>query len=273
MIRKLCGGQDVITPLRALLLLFVLALALPGCAKKVVADGGSSATVAGEASKEDAFLAYEHQIRISLGKDHLATRLDALRAACSEDRFGTCSLLTLEQGDGQASLTLRTAPAAIEPLVALASQDGAIASRSLRAEDVADAVADTGNSLAMLQAHRGHLLDLREKPNLSVADTIALSNELARVETELDAVNRTAAQQRRRIETNLLALEFRVPYAPESNWAELGDAFGELDDSAIEGVTEALAMLGYGLPFLLIAFPLALLWRALWRWATGRRGS
>lgn len=273
MIRRILSEHAVITPLRALLLLSVLVLALPGCAKKVMEEGGSSAPVAGEASKQDAFLAYEHQIRIGLGKDHVAARLDALRAACSEDRFGTCSLLTLEQGDGQASVMLRTAPAAIEPLVALASQGGAIASRSLRADDLAEAVADTGNSLAMLQAHRSNLLDLREKSNLSVADTIALSNELARVETQLDAVNRTAAQQRRRIETNLLTIEFRVPYAPQSNWAELGDAFGDLDDAAIEGVTEALAMLGYGLPFLVIAFPLALLWRALWRWATRRRGS
>ena len=39
------------------------------------------------------------------------------------------------------------------------------------------------------------------------------------------------------------------------------------------GVTEALAMVGYGLPFLVIAFPLALLWRALWRWATRRRDA
>lgn len=253
---------------RGRVLLILAAMLLAGCAKKVTGD---PVRAEGESSKESAFLAYEHDVRIELEPGHMAGRLDTLRAACSEDRFGACSLLTLDEGSTQARITLRTAPAAIEPLVALAAGDGRIESRSLRGEDLADAVADNDTKLAMLQAHRDNLLGLRAKPGLSVGDTIALSQELARVETDLDGANRTAANQRRRIETNLLTLTFIAPYEHASAWSRLGDAFGDLGESAVDGTTEVLGMLGFGLPFLVVAFPLALLWRALWRRATRRR--
>lgn len=248
--------------------LFVFALiALAGCEEKSVDE--AAGVVSGEAAKPAAFLAYEHEVAIELGSDHLVPRLDALRDACNEERFGSCSVLALQQGSGgTASLTLRTLPAAIEPIVALAAQDGRIEQRSLRAEDLADAVADTGARIAMLDAHRANLLDLRGKPGLSVGDTIALSNELASVVSQLDSHTRTAANQRRRIETNLLTMTFRRPYEQPSGWSRIGDAFTDLGDSTVEGTTEALAMFGFALPFLVIAFPLALLWRVLWRWAT-----
>lgn len=252
-------------------LLVLALLLLVGCAKKVVSEPASA--VAGEVSKESAFLAYEHEATIELGTDLLDARLDLLRAACNDERFGQCSVLALEQGHGRASLTVRATPAAIEPIVALAAENGQVQSRSLRAEDLADAVADTGARIAMLEAHQANLLELRARPGLSVGDTIALSSELAGVVTQLDGHRRTAADQRRRIETNLLTMTLHSPYEEPSAAAQLGDAFGDLGDSILEGTTEALAMLGFGLPFLVIAFPLALLWRALWRLATRTRGK
>jgi len=77
----------------------------------------------------------------------------------------------------------------------------------------------------------------------------------------------TAAQQRRRIETNLLTLELRVD-GDESHFRRIGDAFTGLGDSFADGLAQALEMIGYGVPLLILAFIAALLWRWVWRKAT-----
>jgi hypothetical protein len=44
--------------------------------------------------------------------------------------------------------------------------------------------------------------------------------------------------------------------------------FTGLPDGLVNGVGQVLELSGQGLPFLILAFPLALLWRWTWRRAT-----
>ncbi|TBU94719.1 DUF4349 domain-containing protein [Phytopseudomonas dryadis] len=237
------------------------------------APGG--AAVRGESAQAGAFLAYEHQVGIRLAAEQVEARLAAVRDACTDERFGPCDLLAIEQHQGHyqaASISVRIAPAGVEPLVAFAGEGGSLQSRQTRAEDLAQAVSDNQQLRQRLERQQQTLLQYQSRRDLSVSDMLALARELAEVEVQLAASAQEAAQQQRRIATNLLTLNFTSDRAPIGRLARIGDAASGMLDNATEGATQALELLGYGIPFVIILFPLALLVRWLWRKSVrGRR--
>lgn len=261
------NAQDILRGVGA----FVLGAILLGCssAKQTTAASNTS----GEQSRPGTFLAYEHKVSIRYADNVIAAREEALRKACSSDQFGQCSLLGLKQTSGNypsGEVILRVAPDAVEPLVKIAADGGSIWMRESHAEDLAQAVADTEQSRALLTRQRQNFEHLQDRKDASVSDQLAVARELAAIEVAQDANEKAAAQQRRRIETNLLTFDLRIS-GEESRTSRLGSAFLNIGDSFVDGVTEALSMTGYGLPFLVLAFLAALLWRWLWRRVTGKK--
>ena len=110
-----------------------------------------------------------------------------------------------------------------------------------------------------------------ERRDLAAADLIALTQQVSAIDVELAALGRTDAEQRRRLETNRLTLSWRSDALVEDEdddgfFAGLWTTFA---DSLEEGLDGAAEYAGYLLPVLLLAFPMALLWRFAWRRATG----
>jgi Domain of unknown function (DUF4349) len=242
-----------------------------GCSKKAERSA-DAAQVSGEKSSPGNFLAYEHSVSIEVDKQGARSRLDAARAACVAAQFGACSVLAIEQGDGEharATLKVRIVPEGVEPLVNLAAQGGKVGSRKTKAEDLAEVAGDTVQRRELLERQKAKLLEFEARKDLSVTDALTVANQLAALEVQLESTIKAAADQQRRIETNLLTMEFYVDYKP-SRGENIGKAFNGMLDSLEEGIAAALEAFGYGLPFLLIAFPLALIWRWLWRKATRR---
>lgn len=251
--------------MRSLLLALLVALcALPACSKKAIAP---PPPVAGETSKATSFLAYEHTIWIRVPPGGIPARVAAVREACTADTFGACSLLAMVESGGndrQGSITVRVAPEGVEKLTQVAAKDAVIASRETRADDLADAVADTQRHLDTLARQREKLEEIERRPNLAVGDQLTLSRELAAIEVQAETATNESRQQRRRIETNRVAFMFSETDA-SSGSSKIAQAIAGLWNSLLEGIADALEYLGYGIPFLLLAFPLALLWRWLWR--------
>lgn len=240
-----------------------------GCTKKVGVE--QAVSVSGEAADPASALAYEHQVSISVAKQDVDSRMQDVRTACTELRFGACELLQFEQRQGDwpgGTLVMRAAPDAIEPMVKLAGTSGTVGNRSTIAHDLSRHVAESDRELQRLQARRAELVAFRERENLAVADMLALANEIATVETSLAEVGKRAAEHDRRISTNLLTLQWSS-YGTESAWSAVREAITDSGDTAIEGLAEAISYLVMLIPALLLAFPLALLWRAAWRRATG----
>lgn len=254
----------------ALLLLGVLQAAT-GCSKK---QEVSPAPVSGEQSKAGAMLAYEHTLRIKLPEAKIADRLAAARQACESNRFGACNILRIQQDEHLASLVVRIVPEGVEPMAKLASQGGAVGYRQTRAEDLADAVNDNRRQRDLLEKHARHLAELAARKDMAVADLIALSHEQASVESQLQLLQAVASNQQRRLDTNRLELDFGSSDR-YTRGGRIGTGFSGLPDEVTDGVIDALGLLGYGLPFLILAFPLAMLWRRLWRRFTrsGRQKS
>jgi hypothetical protein len=249
-------------------------LTLTGCSPSGDGRPPAGAALLGETAQQGAFLAYEHSVGIRLPVEQVEQRLAAVREACSSQRFGQCDLLAIEQNQGAyqaASITVRIAPAGVEPMVGFAGEGGELQSRHTRAEDLAQAVSDTEQQRQRLERQRKTLLQHQDRTDLSVSDMLALARELADVEVQLASNAQQSAQQQRRLTTNLLTLSFSTDGEPVGRLARIGAAASGMLDNATEGATEAIRLLGYGIPFVIILFPLALLVRWLWRKASRAR--
>ncbi|MCA1715211.1 MAG: DUF4349 domain-containing protein, partial [Gammaproteobacteria bacterium] len=109
----------------------MLWLALTACDAarhtSVQADSGATGgamRAKGMTAPQGALLAYEHEIAIELAAGVIPARLAEAQAACSAQTFGDCGVLNVQQQGGEhpsAGLTVRIAPAGVEPLIALAS--------------------------------------------------------------------------------------------------------------------------------------------------------
>ena len=251
----------------------LLVLGSGGCAKKVSEEAasadaaGSSAGLVGQENPPGGFLAYAHDATVRLPGPDIAARVSAVRAACMDGRHGQCVVLGEQQSSGQwpsGQLQMRAAPGAIEPLVAMAAEGGELSQRSTQAEDLADAVRDNGLRQQRLRTQHERLSEFLARRDIKAEDLIALSNQLAQIETELQASEQEAAQQQRRIRTNLLTVNFQssqVTVASSEVGEAMRDSLSVLDTSVAVLVRLVVALA----PFALLLGALAWVMRALLR--------
>lgn len=216
-----------------------------------------------------AMLAYEHDVEIGLEQAQILPRMRAAQAACDGGKFGDCVVLNVQQQGGDrpsASLTVRMAPAGVEPMIALASAGAEIGSRSTRAEDLAVAVRDNALAQSRLGKERERLQQFQQRPDLAVADMIALSRQLAETDAQLEAAAQEGAQHRRRIDTQLLTLRFQPP-GGESGRGEIGQALRDFGATLAMGTAWTIRALAFLVPFGLL---LAVLVAIVRRWRRGR---
>ncbi|MET0255363.1 MAG: DUF4349 domain-containing protein [Luteibacter sp.] len=246
--------------------LLAMALVASGCSKKQVTAPPSP--MEGEKGGPGAMLAYEHSLDIDLDREQIGPRIAALREACVKHTFGDCNVISISETERGGSLKLRVVPDGVERMATLAAQGGKVSSRQTRAEDIGKAVHDTQRDQAEAEAYSKRLDELSARKDLSVTDLIALTREQANVAEKRRALETMAATQQMRLDTNLLTFEFLDPsYAGRG---ALGGLWENMVDQTKEGIGEALPAAAYCLPFVILAFPTALLWWALWRRATRR---
>lgn len=253
-------------------LLAALALVASGCSEKK-SPTESDTQLTGEVAKAGSLLAYEHTIDVSTTKDMIEPRVAAIRSACIEAKFGACNLLASEVSSGEyhssGRIVVRVVPEAVEPLSAMASEGGEVGSRSTRAEDLAVVIADTAREEEQLERQRATLVEFQGRKDLAVSDMLSLASELASVETQLAELTKSQSIQQRRLETNLLTISLSAR-RDKSSWSSVPESLSEAMGSFGEGTAEAISTIAFSLPFLLLAFPLALLWRFFWRRLTAK---
>lgn len=223
-------------------------------------------------SAERAMLAYEHDVEIRVDADKIAEKVQAVRKACESSKFGACLVLQVEQSGGRyahGSLRVRTEPKAVEPLIAAAGEGGDIGNRQTRAEDLTVAVRDNDLLRDRLRKQHTRLLEFQDRRDLKVEEMIALSEQVSRVEAELEAAEREGATHKRRIETQLLTLQFS-PFARDEHSSEIVSAVrdsGDVMAASAGGVIRVIA----GLIPIVLAFVVCFwLLRRVWRWVRGR---
>lgn len=215
-------------------------------------------------------LAYEHTVSIETSKDLLPTRLREVEAACNADRPSACTILDVSLSSQQdlphGSIRMRLAPAGLEPIITLASKDAKVTGRSTHAEDLAEPVADNERQLALLTLHRDRLTEIM-KGKLNVDQLITVSKELATVQSQIDARSTERANLQRRIDTDLLTINFSLPmqvYAADQS--PVMDALRSFGSNFREAVGMVIRFLAVLLPWLVIILPGLFLLRLFWRW-------
>ena len=71
---------------------------------------------------------------------------------------------------------VRIAPKGAEPLIAMAGEGGKLQSRNTRAEDLAQAVADTALTKARLEKEHARLLSYQDRKDLKIEDLMAIAD-------------------------------------------------------------------------------------------------
>ncbi|HIE5097826.1 DUF4349 domain-containing protein [Stenotrophomonas maltophilia] len=247
----------------------VLLLALAACARHgdSAADAGGSAEAA-VASPEGAFLAYEHDVQVQLDAAQIAPRIQQVAQACQSAKFGDCAVLQVDQrssGDQPSGeVKVRIAPKGTEPLIAMAGAGGTLQSRNTRAEDLAQQVADTALTRARLEKEHARLLSYQDRKDLKIEDLMAITTRLSEIEAGVEQASKEAAQQRRRIDTQLLTIHFDTTSGQRSR-SEIGEALSEsgsiLSTSIAFLIRAAAALLPVGVLAVIVAWGVRALWR------------
>lgn len=234
----------------------VVCLVVAGCSKEQSARGraGSEEALAAHfiAAPKPAMappgtsIAYEHTVEVQVPGSEIPRRIDTVQSACFAQKFGDCAVLNVEQRGGdfpRGSITVRIAPKGVEPLLGAAAEGAEVTSRTLSAEDLAEAVTDNALRRSRLEKERARLLEFQDKPDIELEDMLRLSKRLSEVEAQLDVAQQEHAQQRRRIDTNRLTIEFETPRA-ETGRSDIGEAFrdfGRVFGASVAFVIRAVA--------------------------------
>ena len=234
-----------------------------------VAMAGAAGPV-GARAKDDT-LAYEHTVTIEIVKVLLPARLREIEAACRAVPAAGCTILDVSLNSREdlpnGNIRMRLAPDGIESIIALASKDGTVIARTSHAEDLAEPISDTERRLALMNVHRDRLAEFMKSKDLKVEQLIAVSRELADVQSQIDALGTQRATLRRRVDTDLLTIQLSLPLqvyaANQSPVTEALRDFGHDFRTAIGMMIRFLAVL---IPWLVIILPGLFLLRLFWRW-------
>lgn len=222
---------------------------------------------------EASMLAYEHEVEVRLDADRIEPTLDAVRSACESKRFGACQILSAERRGGRnahGSLRMRAEPRAIEPLISSGGKGGEVVARNTTAEDLAVAVRDNTLLRDRLRKQHARLLEFQDRKDLKVDDVIALSEQLSRVEAELEAADRDAASHRRRLETQLLTIHFS-PHATQEGRSEVAEALSDTGRVMASSTAFVVRLIAALIPVLVALVVGIWLLRRMWRWVRRRK--
>lgn len=216
-----------------------------------------------------AMLAYEHSAGIRLPVAEIAPRQRAVQDACIAGKFGECVVLNVHQQGGDypsASMTVRIVPEGVEPMIALAGEGAELGERSTRAEDLAVVVRDNELTRDRLRRELERLQEFQQRRDLAVADMIALSERMATAQAQLEWAEREGAQHRRRIDTQLLTLDFRPPGGQASR-NEIAQALRDFGATLSMGTAWTIRAAAFVIP---LAALLAILVLVVRRWRRRR---
>lgn len=238
----------------------------------VVGDfGTASLSAEGGDSNKSKYLAYTHNLSVELEANQISVTFQALVSACSNDGKFECTLMHSNLSDGEypsASIKLRVLPEGIAPLVTIASDQGKVKFRQTSAEDLQDKVVDTQKRLEMLSEYQAKLVELEERGVDDVDSLIKLSEQLSKVQSDIEYAQGEKAKLLQRTKYDLLEINLSSK-ENESFGGPISSALSDFFDDLSEGISTVITALAFIVPWLPVA--LIVFYLFLWVWRKARR--
>ena len=259
-----------VAPRRLAAPLFI-ALALAGCDRPALNQPGRAAEASakpGTAQAHASTLAITRAVDIELAPEAIAPAFASARSACEAEGADACVLLEASLTSGEspsAKIRLRAPAASMSRILARLRSGGGIFSESTTAEDLAAPIVDTDRRVAMQREYRESLLALRAKGGNDINALIRINEELAKVQSELEAATGERAHLQQRIDTETLTVSFRTPPAGGEGNHPIKGAVSQFGAHLADAAGGTITFVAYLIPWACMLLPLAWLARWLWR--------
>jgi len=246
-------------------------LALSACSKKeeFSTDGVPGMASDSETSQREStkFLAYEHFVSIDTTEEDLAHAYKKTIAACVSDKENNCTILDSNISSGtyvSARIKLRINPNGVKGIIESATGKGSVINESTHVEDLAQPIIDSEKRLKMLESHRDRLLALQEKAVNDIESLIKISEELSKVQAELEGAKGQNAHLLQRINMDIVNLNFVVE-ANRSFWKPISQSFSRFSTRLSDGISDSIQGVAYLLPWSIVVIMALFFFRFLWR--------
>jgi hypothetical protein len=223
-----------------------------------------------QAPQEHGTLSREHSVVIDIPETDLESKFRRVVDRCATDSAHHCTILQSDLTSGQSPsglIRLRIDPDAVDDLVTFASALGKLEHRSTTVEDLADAIQDTGSRIEMLTSYRKQLLALQTKAANNVDAAIKIASELATVQSNLEQAAGEAANQTKRVTTDVVTINLSVA-EQRAFWRPVREAGRDFLGNLSSGMSQVITAVAFVVPWLFVIVPGSYLLRFLWR----RRG-
>ena len=249
---------------------------------------GGDASVSPAAVQADpsiSHLAYAYSQRLELPGTRLAAVMDSHIAACQSAGEARCQLMgSSRDGEPDArmsgQLTLRGEPQWLREFMQTVASDadgagGRLVHRGSTTEDLTRNIVDSEASLRASRTLRERLMRLLESRPGSLQDLLAVERELARVQTEIDAIESTLAVMRRRVSMSTLTVAYQSPAPSVSTqtFGPLREAFTHFVARAVESAAAIVSIVAFLLPWVVVGAVLVWLLKRLRRASLRRRAA
>lgn len=253
------------------LLSSLLLLTIAGCSES--SDKVSSFSMEKRVSAEPQqrnrteYLAYTHNITVDLDKDDLTKTFDAIISFCADDTTHQCTMLhsSLNTGDYSSSnIQVRILPNGVAPLLGLASKQGNISNRSTDVEDLQDAIVNGNKRLEMLLQYQTRLNELEQKSSGEIESLIKVVQELSKVQSDIEYAEGEKAKLLQRTQMDIVYISLQTR-SYSSFWGPIADSLADFGENLSEGISQAITVVAFLLPWVVIILFLLAVVRFVWR--------
>ncbi|MGZ8364169.1 MAG: DUF4349 domain-containing protein [Caulobacteraceae bacterium] len=217
-------------------------------------------------------LAYRYSATLEAPGERLRALMGAHEAACSRAGPALCQVIgaemSSERGELGGALKLRAQPQWLAKFRAGLDGDargagGRVARSGVETEDLTRSIIDTGAQLRAKSALRDRLQAMLESRPGKLADVLAVEQELARVQGEIDAAQSELEVMRGRVQTSEMSVAYQSAGRAISGKAmePLAKALTGAFSLLVMGFAAMVTIAAFGLPWLLVGGGVYWLWR------------
>ena len=232
-------------------------------------DDSAETNAAAAAAPQAPMLALAYKLTLVAPADQVRPLMESHQEACERAGPMQCQVLAANasaEGDDKASaeLTLRATPAWMRLFRTRAEADakdlgGRIDEAATEGDDLSTQVVDTEATQRARAAEEARLAELMARRTSSLQDTLAVEQEITRVQGEMDQAASELAAMKTRIAMQTVTVSYASPavVSPRGASAPLQAAERGFMANVYGGLAALLTLASFLLPFALVGAPIA----------------